>query len=425
MEKSLKKRFIISMLIVAIVCATFYFFNPRKAKAEASLSSDWMYQDYKLYDKSITYDLVAIYPEFWLQSDGTDTRYIFRIDCPDLSETYPELSEQELVAKKYIYFNLVSGRLWFVNGEVKYSGEDFTDMVEVLYYDSGKNQVYVRFDFSAKAGDGSAVDTELVQRNREQGAMYYVAPEDIVGVGLLKERIVELEQRLVESGATNSSLMRDIKLLEQSVANLEDAYDTLTHRYETLNNQYLSALTAVEELETAKNQAIEDKLAEIMAHKETRENLEAQISERDGNIEELTLQLEEINATLTKKEQELKGLQDSYADLERQYEELYAEYQAFLESAAGNEEAIAGLLHEYKIAIAQLEKQVQELTEERDALKEEQEKSEQLKGCQASGCSAGGSGGIGSGIGSAVMPTAMSLSLFGVMLYVKRKKVKE
>lgn len=408
MEKSLKKRFIISTLIIALICTTLYCFNPRKAKAEARLSSDWVYQDYKLYDKSITYDLVAIYPEFRLQSDGTDTRYIFRIDCPDLSETYPELSEQELVRQKYIYFNLVSGRLWFVNGDVKYSGNDYTDMVEVLYYDSVKNQVYVRFNFSLRyVWAGSAVDTELVQRNREQGAMYYVAPEDIVGVGLLKERIAELEQMLAESGATNSSLMREIELLEQSVANLEGAYRTLTAKYETLSEQYLAVLTALEELEAEKNQAIEEKLAEILAHQET------------------TAELAETNATLTEKEQELKDLQESYAQLEKSYELLNAEYQAFLESANGDQVAIAGLLHEYKIAIAQLEKQVQELTEERDALKEEQEKNEQLKGCQASGCSAGGGGGIGSGIGSAVMPTAMSLSLFGVMLYVKRKKVKE
>lgn len=244
----------------------------------------------------------------------------------------------------------------------------------------------------------------------------------------LKERVAYLEQELLESNKLTQEQAEEIRLLNNSITNLEKAYNTLNTKYETLSKQYLSVLTTMEELKAEKNQAIEERLAEISAHKATKEMLEAQIAERDGNIEELTAQLAEANSTIEAKEQELKALQEDYAELETKYEELDAEHNAFLESANDDLQAVSQLLHEYKLTVARLEKQVKDLTEENASLKEEAKEEDEKNGCAGSGCSAGGgsaSGGIGSGADSTFTASALSLTLFGVMLYVKRKKIKE
>lgn len=245
----------------------------------------------------------------------------------------------------------------------------------------------------------------------------------------LKERVAYLEQELLESNKLTQEQAEEIRLLNNSITNLENAYNTLNIKYETLSKQYLSVLTTMEELKAEKNQAIEERLAEISAHKATKEMLEAQIAERDGNIEELTAQLAEVNASIEQNKKALKDLQEDYTELQGRYEELDAEYKAFLESTSGNEQVIANLLHEYKLSVARLEKQVKELKEENANLRNELEKEENSKnGCTGFGCSAGGSnGGIGNGASSTFGVSALALTLFGVMLYVKRKneKIKE
>ena len=433
MIMKLKKRMIIAFLLLLCLCTTLFVLKHRTVKAE-EVDTGYDYtliiQEYKLYDKNLLYNL-GYEESFGCGLDsGIDNRYIFRIDCQDLSSQYPELTELELVRRKYIYLDFDYKYVWFVDGEVKTShevayGKTMTEYVEVLFYDSVKNQIYVRFDLSNVKG--ASVDTALIQNNREQGQMFYIDPDDVTSVTLLQQRIAELEEQLSGSNQLTQEQAQEIATLQTSLNNLELAYNGLNNKYVTLNEQYLSVLTMVEELTSERNNAIEEKLIEIQAHKETRERLENQIAEKDGNIEELTAELSSVSSALEEKEQELKVLQDDCAELEKQYVALLTEYNAFLESANGDLEAVSQLLHDYKLQIARLEKQVKELTEERDNLRNELSQEENKNGCLSSGCSigSGGSGGIGSGIDSTAFTTGVALSLFGVVLYVKRKKVRE
>ncbi len=284
-----------------------------------------------------------------------------------------------------------------------------------------------------------------------------VIPNDDVLIEIkdLQTQIIELRAQISNLNTTNQTQQQEILNLEESLSDLEMAYNEQLVRYQRLNDNYLYVLSENETLRIEKSQIIEEKLAEISAHNATKIKFEAQIAEKNANIEELTVQLSEVNATkikleaqiaeknvnikdltaqlsevnatLTEKEKKLITLQQEYALLEDQYEELDAEYQAFLEGVSGNEEAIAKLLHDYKMQVARLEKEVEDLTEENERLESELDKDNGLpKGCQLSGCSIGGgsSGGI-IGSDSSLLTVGFGLTAFGVVLYVKRKKIKE
>ena len=174
MTMKLRNRIIIGLFVLLFACATALCINTRTAKAEEQSNAYLLNREYQLYDEVISTNL-TINPKFNIASDGLDYRYVFKIDCPDLSSQYPDLTELDLVKSKYIYLFTGGCYIWFVNGEVKLSNENELNYieVEVLYYDSVENQIYVMFDFADELA-GAAIDSYLKQNNREQGSMYYL-----------------------------------------------------------------------------------------------------------------------------------------------------------------------------------------------------------------------------------------------------------
>lgn len=240
----------------------------------------------------------------------------------------------------------------------------------------------------------------------------------------LKDRIDKLEKDLIKSEQLRQELTETIALLEESIANLEIAYSKLEKKYNNLSQQYIAVLTEVETLRNEKAEAIESLLAEIEAHKVTKETLEAQIAKKDGDVESLQVQLTEVNTSLTEKTQLLETTQSELTSLQNRYDELFAEYHAFIQAANGELQTISSIIHDYKITVASLEKQVADLEKQLEEEKQKNEEKKNTGGCTAgaSGCS--GSSGLGSsigaGVGSTSMITAFSLILFMGGIYAKR-----
>ena len=242
----------------------------------------------------------------------------------------------------------------------------------------------------------------------------------------LRKQLAEANKKLDESYVSKQELIERVTLLEESIANLETAYSKLELKYNALNQQYINALSEAETLKVEKNEAVEKMLLEIDAHKTTKETLEEQIAEKDGNIESLQAQLNEVNAELTEKIQILETLQSELSLLEKRYEELSVEYQAFMEASNGELQAVSGIIHEYKITVSQLEKQVSDLEEQLEEQKQKEEDRDSSNGC-SSGCNgSGGSGsGTGSGVDSTLTMTTLGMALFAGVVYAKRTRTKK
>ena len=246
----------------------------------------------------------------------------------------------------------------------------------------------------------------------------------------LKQQLADANKNLANSNATIdelrervNSLKQTIDSLEATISNLETAYNRLDARYNALNEKYVQALTEIENLKAQKNKALEDLLAEVQAHQTTRATLEAQIAEKNGDIESLQAQLDEVNAILSEKEEALKNAQDDLTALEKRYEELETEYQAFLASSSDELVAISALMHEYKMSIGELEKQVAELQKQ---LEEEKQEKKEANGCSAGYNGFGGTtGGPGSGVDSTFLMTTLGLTMFAGVIYAKRTWTKK
>ena len=180
MTIKLKKNLIFAMIATFCACAIAFCVNVGTVKTKAEEPTiDYSELEYVLFSESITGNLAThegFYNHMFIPGIDYVNKYVFKIDCPDLSADYPELTESQLVEQKYIYLDFEGSYLYFVNGKAKSNNDVLPGYVDILQYDEINNQVYVRFGFDYRTNSYY----KLVQNDREAGSMYYTKISDIL-----------------------------------------------------------------------------------------------------------------------------------------------------------------------------------------------------------------------------------------------------
>lgn len=386
-------------------------------------------------------DLIFCFNANEMMSDGFEV--IFRWGIPIFANTFETHLEEEIVIRHYGGYLYATARIFgYFNKDFDYLkvDEEYVGDYQFNYIDICviEENLYIRINrgrFSELTSDFRIV------QNPDHPIKVYANTStvkyDEYNLGLLneietlKQQLAEVNKNLGNSNATIdelrgriNTLEQTISSLEETISNLEKAYNALEFKYNALNEKYVSALRENATLREEKTQAIENYMAEIEAHKTTKEMLEAQIATNEGDIASLQAQLDEVNATLAEKEEELKKAQEDLTALEKRYEELETEYQLFIEASDGDLQDLAGIIHDYKITVAQLEKQVAELQSQLEEEREKDDNKKTANGCSA-GCNGSSGSGTGSGVGSTLTLTSLSMALFAGVVYAKRTRTKK